>query len=125
MVGRWYAYLQDATGRGGKRIDLPPTVELLRQQGFVDVQEEVVRLPFNEWPAEERQKTIGRWYSLALTESIEALSLAPLARVYKWPVADIRRLVEDVRKQILDKTNCTYNTLYVALILWQSQACLY
>lgn len=109
---QWYEWLEDATSRGGKPIQYQQnTIELLRQQGFADIRETKIRLPFNTWPQSAHEKDIGRWYSLCLCEGLEAMSLGPFTRVYHWPADDVRRLCKEVRQLIINKRFPVYNNL--------------
>lgn len=111
-VVQWYEWLEDATTRGSKSIAyLPNTVELLKAQGFVDIEDTVIRLPFNTWPADSHQKEIGRWYNLGLCEGLEAMSLGPLTRVFQWPTEDVRRLIGEVKTAICNRTYHVYNNM--------------
>ena len=108
----WYEWLEDATARGGKPIQYErATVDLLRQQGFVDIRDRVIRLPFNAWPQNLHERDIGRWYSLGLCEGLEALSLGPFTRVYQWPADHIGRLCEEVKGLICNRKHRVYNDL--------------
>jgi hypothetical protein len=114
----WYEWLADSTYRGGKPLQYPSTApDILRQQGFVDIKETVIRLPVNPWPADLHGRAMGRWYNLGLCEGLEAISLGPLTRVYGWPAEDVRRLVGEVKGLICDKRNHVYNNLQVSLSL--------
>jgi hypothetical protein len=93
-------------------MEYPPNVgELLRKTGYVDIQEQVVKLPYNTWPSDEHLSTIGRWYNLGFCEGLEALSLAPFTRVAGWNPGDVQRFIEDVKLAALDKRNHGYNTM--------------
>ena len=112
----WYDWLSDSTARGGKPLEyLRSTPDLIRQQGFVDIKEQVIRLPLNPWPIGSQEhiheRDIGRWYNLGLCEGVEALSLGPLTRVYEWPAVDVKRLVTEVKTLICDKRYHLYNNL--------------
>ena len=109
---RWYDYIEDATTRGSKSIAyLPNTVDMLRNQGFVDIQETVIRLPLNSWPQDPHQKAIGRWYNLGMCEGLEAMSLGPLTRVFQWSPQDVRRLVGEVKTAVCNRNYHVYNNL--------------
>ncbi|MCJ1468465.1 Secondary metabolism regulator lae1 [Pseudocyphellaria aurata] len=111
-VGQWYEYLEDATTRASRSIKYQEnTKQLLEAQGFVDVQTQVIQVPLNSWPSDPHLKEIGRWYNLGLTEGLEAISLGPLTRVFRWPPADVRRLVGDVKSAICSKKHHIYNNM--------------
>ena len=108
----WYKYLEDATTRGSKSIAYPPnTREMLHAQGFVDIEETIIRLPINSWPADPHEQDIGRWWNLGLCEGLEAMSLGPFTRVYRWPAADVRKLVGEVKTVVCNKSYHVYNNL--------------
>jgi hypothetical protein len=84
----------------------------LEDSGFVDIQEEVIRAPFNSWPNDPHQKEIGRWYNLGLTEGLEALSLAPFIRVNRWGLEEhVKPMLEAVRLQICNRKVHAYNNM--------------
>ena len=114
ILGSWYHWMQDSTNRAGRPIEYyPNTADILRSQGFVDVRDEIIRMPFNTWPRDTHSQDVGRWYNCGFREGLEALSLGPLTRVYKWPVEDVKRLVEDVKKAVSQKQYHVYNNLCV------------
>lgn len=114
-VAQWYQYLADATHRVFRPIAYQHnTRQMLSAAGFIDIQEFVIRAPYNSWPADPHQKEIGRWYNLAITEGLEALSLAPFTRVNRWSADEhVRPLLEAVRRQICTKKMHGYNNMYV------------
>ena len=116
MIEPWYGYIEDATNRASRPIQYPhETCEMLRAQGFVDVEETVIRLPVNSWPVNRHERDIGRWYNLGMCEGLDAMSLAPLTRMFEWSVHDVRRLVVDVKKGLCNTSWHVYNNLYVSL----------
>ena len=111
-VLEWYEWLEDATARASRSIKYQQnTKQLLEAQGFVDVKMQVIKLPLNPWPADPHLKEIGRWYNLGMIEGLEAASLGPLTRVYRWPPEDVRKLVKDVKAGICNKKFHIYNNL--------------
>ena len=114
ILSKWYFWLKDATQRGSKPIEYPKdTPDKLRQQGFVDVREDIIRLPFNTWSSDTLSQDIGRWYNLGFCEGLEAMCLGPFTRVYHWPLSDVKRLVDDVKRVVCNKKYHIYNNMYV------------
>lgn len=113
MLARWYAWLADATHRVSRPIAYEHrTRHLLQQAGFIDIQETVIRVPYNSWPNDPHQKDIGRWYNLGITEGLEALTFAPLSRVYQWdPNTTVRPVLEAVRREICNRKIHAYNNM--------------
>ena len=112
-VSKWYNYLADATARVSRPIAYEHnTRQLLQDAGFIDIQETIIRAPFNSWPNDPHQKEIGRWYNLGLTEGLEALSFAPFTRVNRWNLHEhVKPLVEAVRREICNRKIHAYNNM--------------
>lgn len=113
QVSTWYNYLADATLRGGRPIAYEHnTRRLLEMAGFIDIQETIIRAPFNTWSPDPHQKEIGRWYNLGLTEGLEALSYAPFTRVNQWLLTEhVKPLIEAVRREICNRKIHGYNNM--------------
>ena len=84
---------------------------MLQQAGFVDIQEQVIQIPINPWPADPHLKEVGRWYNLGLTQGLEALTLGPLCRMSNWKKAEVDKLVADTKREICSKKNHVYNNM--------------
>jgi hypothetical protein len=113
MLVKWYRYLADATVRVSRPIAYEHrTRQLLQSAGFIDIQETVIRVPYNSWPNDPHQKDIGRWYNLGITEGLDALSFAPLTRVYGWDLnAHVKPLMDQVRRDICNRKIHAYNNV--------------
>jgi len=112
-LNKWYGWLADATFRVARPIAYEHrTRQLLQQAGFIDIQETVIRVPYNSWPNDPHQKDIGRWYNLGITEGLEALSIAALTRVYSWNLNEnIRPMLDQVRREICNRKIHAYNNM--------------
>jgi hypothetical protein len=113
MLFKWYRWLADATVRVSRPIAYEHrTRQLLQSAGFIDIQETVIRVPYNSWPNDPHQKDIGRWYNLGITEGLDALSFAPLTRVYQWDLnAHVKPLLDQVRREICNRKVHAYNNM--------------
>ncbi|KAF1988618.1 LaeA-like protein [Aulographum hederae CBS 113979] len=112
---QWYGYLQDATQRSSRPIAYQHnTRQMLQAAGFIDIQETIIRAPFNAWPGDPHQKEIGRWYNLGITEGLEALSVAPLTRVNRWNAQQhVRPLLESAKREICSRKIHAYNNIHI------------
>jgi len=113
-VVKWYNWLVDATQRAGKSLAYQhSTRQMLVAAGYVDIVESVIRAPYNTWPRDQHQKDIGRWFNLGMLEGVEALSLGPLTRVYRWSPELVRELVPKLKAEISDRRIHAYNNIHV------------
>ncbi|CCX06764.1 S-adenosyl-L-methionine-dependent methyltransferase [Pyronema domesticum] len=111
---QWQRYLVEASSAAGKSLAYRrDTRQLLHNAGFVDIEEIVLKIPINPWPTEPNMKTLGLWYSLGMQEGLEAFSLGPLCRVMKWPIDDVKRFLDDVRKDMKNRSIRAYNTMHI------------
>lgn len=71
------------------RLDSDLTKQRLADAGFVDIKEEVIRLPLSGWPAKALGRDLGRWFNLGVQRACQPLSLAPLIRGHGWTPDEI------------------------------------
>lgn len=118
----WYGYLVGATQAGGRCFGYNPnTRNLLVEAGFTDIREEVFKLPLNGWPTDRKDHRVGLWYNIALSEGhqgtggrgMEAMSLAPLTRHYRWRPDHVRRLCAEALMQVNDVKAHAYHELHI------------
>jgi len=111
----WYQWLKQATEDAMRPIahSARETIRLLTEAGFVEIDHQMVGLPLNPWHQDEHERTVGRWYNLAISESIETLSLAPFSRVFGWSVDRIKRIAADVQSEAFNKEIHSYNILHI------------
>lgn len=113
----WQQYLLESTERAGKPLRYDArTGQLLKDAGFVDVQEVIMKLPLSPWPSDPYLKDCGRWYNLGLSEGLEAFSLAPMTRVMGYSAEHVKSMLGPVQKDINNKQIHAYHNLYVQLL---------
>lgn len=56
------------------------TAQRLKDAGFVNVEERIVKIPIGSWPKDKKLKTVGLYACASLVDGLEGLSLAPLTR---------------------------------------------
>jgi hypothetical protein len=68
----WANLLLDATARAYRPIAYnTETRAMLERTGFVEIQEQIIKVPLNPWPSDPHLKDIGRWYNLGLTQGLD------------------------------------------------------
>ncbi|RYP17429.1 hypothetical protein DL767_010028 [Monosporascus sp. MG133] len=110
----WTRELSEAFDRAGTPLSMDPkTQALLEDVGFVDVKQETKRVPCNAWPDDEHEKDMGRWFNLALTQGLQAMSYGPLTRKLHYNKDQVDALVAEVRREICDRNLRAYCTMCV------------
>jgi SAM-dependent methyltransferase len=112
---RWYTLLKQATEQAMRPIahNSRDTLRQLQDAGFVEIDHQVVGLPLNMWHQDEHERKVGKWYNLAISESIETLTLAPLNRVFGWSVSEIRNIAAEVKSEAYNAKIPAYNILHI------------
>ncbi|KAF1988303.1 putative TAM domain methyltransferase [Aulographum hederae CBS 113979] len=84
-----------------------------QEAGFVDVREEVFKLPINPWPKDPQLKLLGRFHEANWLDGLQGFSLAPFHRGLGWTKAEIEVYLVNVRKAIQDRSVHGYQKVYV------------
>lgn len=104
----WSRIFGDAMRRCGQPVDIFDAGAELRAAGFVDIAEEVIRLPVNPWGESTRERELGTWFNVGLTHGLEALSMAPFTRVEGWKKSDVDALLDDVKRELCSLRHRAY-----------------
>ncbi|KAF2100116.1 S-adenosyl-L-methionine-dependent methyltransferase [Rhizodiscina lignyota] len=83
------------------------------EAGFVDVKEEVFKVPINPWPKDPQFKLIGRFHERNMLDGLQGFSLAFFHRGLGWTKEEIEVYLVDVRKALQDKRVHAYQKVYV------------
>jgi trans-aconitate methyltransferase len=82
------------------------------EAGFVDVHEEVFRVPINSWPKDPQFKLIGRFWADSLSAGVQGFALALFTRYLGWTKDELEVYLVEVRQSLQDKTVHAYHKLY-------------
>ncbi|KAL8761103.1 MAG: hypothetical protein Q9184_002754 [Pyrenodesmia sp. 2 TL-2023] len=119
-IRQWYTALKRATETFNRPIAYNhATREMLARQGFVEIEERVIRLPMSTWSPHMRERVLANWYQLAWVDEggLEAYSLGPLTRApVSWPADEVIRFCKEVGAEISNRDYHIYNTMYVGFI---------
>ncbi|KAK4153168.1 Trans-aconitate 2-methyltransferase [Chaetomidium leptoderma] len=107
-IVQWANQLLDVIDTLDRSIHLDSnlTRQRLADASFVDIKEEVIRLPLTG-----KGKDVGRWFNLSIRQACQPLSLAPLVRGDSWTPDKIHDLSEKVRVEIYNNTTHAYYIL--------------
>jgi hypothetical protein len=113
LLKMWYEYIADASGRHHRPLAYNhKSKDQLRSQGFVDIEETIIRAPLNTWPTNTYQREVGKWYHVGLTEGIEAMSMALFSRIFLWsPKETIVPWLTKVKDELTQTKIHAYNNM--------------
>ncbi|CAI6338941.1 unnamed protein product [Periconia digitata] len=119
MAGSWpYAEWVQTQDQAAMNLGKPLRIanKLKRwyeQAGFVDVHEEVFKLPLNSWPKDPQFKMLGRFNETCYLDGLQAWSLQLFTRGLEWTKDEIEVYLVQVRKALSDRSVHAYNKIYV------------
>ena len=80
----------------------------MEEAGFVDVKEIHHHWPINTWPTSKHEKEIGLWCRENLLDGLESISMAPMTRYLEMSEGEVRKVLECVEKEIIDRQIYAY-----------------
>ncbi|KAK2735300.1 hypothetical protein FQN57_001195 [Myotisia sp. PD_48] len=105
----WQKLLVSASQKFGKSLDVEHTWKAkMIEAGFVDVVEEVIKVPFNKWPKDPHLKQIGRYQASHMAELLESWSMALFTRVLGWTTEELDVLFVAVKNDFSDPKTHLY-----------------
>ena len=111
---QWYADLKNATEKANRpiRFRVTESKEMLLRHGFVDVKEEIIRLPMNGWPPDRHLKSLGTDYTAWMGyEDLVGMSLQPLTHIERMNADTAKAFARDAALDILRYNYHGYNNL--------------
>lgn len=96
---------------GASTTNGPEIKNMMADAGFVDIHEDIYKLPNAPWPKDKHLKEIGAYHMASVMEGLEALSLILFTTVHKMTVEEIQVFLVDVRKDMRAKSIHTYYNL--------------
>lgn len=120
----WHKYVKDPYNVVGRPLEYnKDTPNLLLQRGFTNINHATYRIPMNGWSNNKAEHVSGTWWENAMAfgegrgHGFEALSLAVLTRVQRWPADHARKLCEDAMNEAANPAIHAYNSLHI----WYAQ----
>jgi hypothetical protein len=78
------------------------------QAGFVDVQEEIFRIPVNSWAKDPRYKLLGKFMMWNMCEGVHAWTIEYFTKALQWTDTEVEVYLAHLRNAIGDKSVHSY-----------------
>ncbi|KAB2570832.1 Tam domain methyltransferase protein [Lasiodiplodia theobromae] len=106
--------IRSAMDKLGMTMHAPANMKRWMQEaGFVDVQEQIFKLPFNAWPKDPEIKQIGRYQLVQYLDALAPYALGTLVDILGWTREEMEVAVAEARKDLKNTKFHGYNTLRV------------
>lgn len=110
----WVREMNEAHDRAGQPLGMDPNTQaVLEHLGYVDVRHDEIKVPYNSWPAGDHERDLGKWFNLAMTQGLSAMSLAPLTRMLGYKKDQVDALLEEVKEEICDRSIKSYCIMHI------------
>jgi hypothetical protein len=81
LLNEWWENVGKGLAVFGRDLEaVLKTAQHLRDAGFVDIEERVVKVPIGPWAKAKKLRTVGLYSRATIEDGLEGLSLGPMAR---------------------------------------------
>ncbi|KAJ9485009.1 hypothetical protein VN97_g8347 [Penicillium thymicola] len=117
----WEALIHEAAAKFDKRINvIAEQKELMHSAGFVQVDEQIFKVPFGEWSDDPNLKRIGSFYVYQMQCALEGYTLRLFTKTLGWSKEDTGALINRAQEELQQKDLRLYS--YFHLIIGQKPA---
>lgn len=105
-LDRWQTLVDEATTKIGKKLDVAGVhKQLLIDAGFVDVRDDIYKVPSGRWPQDRKLKDLGMFQLEQLVDCVEPFTLAFFTRILEWSPEESQILMAKVKSDLRNKQN--------------------
>ncbi|KAH6977650.1 S-adenosyl-L-methionine-dependent methyltransferase [Ilyonectria destructans] len=109
----WIKTICKGAAKFGKPLDnAPQWKEQLKGAGFVDIQQEIHKIPIGEWPKDPKLKEIGRYQSVQELKFVDSYTPGVFGRILGWSEEEIQVFMAKVKNDLKDPSIHLYLPVY-------------
>ncbi|KAK1983159.1 methyltransferase domain-containing protein [Colletotrichum cereale] len=95
---KWTNLVIEGADKTGRSLTVAASFkQMLKDAGFIDVEERREIWPFNPWPKDKRLKSLGAWSQASALMGIDAVSMGLFTRVLDWSPEETTVFCAEVR----------------------------
>lgn len=87
--------------------------EMLEAAGFTEVMEFQAQIPLGTWPADERQRAVGKKWLVCAIESVEAICMRLLTKQLGWDAEQVREECKLAKEELLGGLHDSLRTPFI------------
>ncbi|KAM0317957.1 hypothetical protein ACHAPQ_010840 [Fusarium lateritium] len=116
----WLNTLCEGAAKFGKPLDNAPSWKAkMEAAGFVNINEEVRKIPIGTWPKDPKLKEVGKFQAIQAAQAIESYTPQIFSSVLGWSQEEIQVFMAKAKNEIKDPTVHLYFPVH---ILWGRKA---
>ncbi|KAM0311055.1 hypothetical protein ACHAO8_007488 [Botrytis cinerea] len=107
---RFFGLIDEASVKNGKMMDevAGNQKQWMIDAGFVDVHDQVYKVPIGRWPKDKRLKEIGMYYQAQCLDAVEPISMALFTRVLGYSFEEAQVMMVGPRNDMKNPLNHVY-----------------
>ncbi|KAF4463794.1 demethylmenaquinone methyltransferase [Fusarium albosuccineum] len=110
---KWLKHLLEGSAKFGKSLEGAINwKDKLEKAGFVDVQQEIRKLPIGGWPKDAKLKEIGKLQGIQQIQAVESYTPRIFSTVLGWKEEEVQVYVSQVRKDLKNPAIHLYAPIY-------------
>ncbi|KAJ4248093.1 hypothetical protein NW762_012863 [Fusarium torreyae] len=110
----WMKNLIEACAKFGKSVDCADKWRArLGRAGFVDVHEEIRKLPIGAWPKDSKLKELGKYQAIQELKVIDSYTPKLFEHALGWNAQEIQVLMAQVKKELRNPSVHLYLPVYI------------
>ncbi|KAL4995767.1 hypothetical protein BDV10DRAFT_124629 [Aspergillus recurvatus] len=114
-IKQWSELMDEAAEKFGRKINMgPKQKKLMEQAGFVEVQEQVFKIPTREWKDDPTTKN-GGYYHDHWIDNIKGYSLRLFTKILGWSKEDTDSLLKRVLQDLDQEDLQLYSLFYLVI----------
>ncbi|KAJ5978933.1 hypothetical protein N7501_002275 [Penicillium viridicatum] len=107
-------HMHESSRMFGKDMQSSPSwKDRMKKAGFVNVREDVLKLPQSPWPKDPKLKELGQYHQLNMLEAMPIYTYALFSRVLGWTRAEIEGLLAGIRMELRDTSYHLYTKVRI------------
>lgn len=87
--------------------------QLLRDAGFINIEQKIFKIPLGTWPKNKTMKVIGLYMRSVIYDGLQGISMGPFTRALKWTPEEVELFLVDVRKSLMDASTHSYIPFHI------------
>src|SRR5262245_30085208 len=100
-----HVLITESCAKINRRVDPGKILkEIVQGAGLTNIVEFKLPVPIGTWAKDKKYKEIGRLNWHALYDGLDAITMRPLTQLAGWQPEDVKKLLDDCRKELFDKS---------------------
>ncbi|EEP78003.1 hypothetical protein UREG_02852 [Uncinocarpus reesii 1704] len=113
LIKKFQQVGDEASARFGKRLNVATSYkQQLIDAGFINVQDDVYKVPIGTWPKDPKMKQLGRYQLTQVLAALEPFMMALYTRVMDYTVQETEVLMAGLRAEFKNPNNHLYTKFH-------------